>query len=175
LGVLAHGFGGLEEFREHFDEAERLYGLLRMVDIYDGHTTIKFVFVTWAGTKVSFMRKARMTTHKGSIVNLIGVCFSLSFLSFIKPFSDRVFLYLLINSKLILLLTLQKRMIFLIKKCYKEFLMLLVLEIEFYLVLVVKVDNTLRAFLLQRNPILLHQFQHQLLHQFTKNQCAKLK
>jgi len=72
LSVLGNGYGGLEEFRDNFDENERLYGLLRLVDIYDGHTTIKFVFVTWAGAKVSVMRKARMTTHKGSIVNLIG-------------------------------------------------------------------------------------------------------
>ena len=52
-----------------------MYGLLRVTDIIDGHTTIKFVFVSWAGAKVRVVPKAKMATHKGSIVNLIGVCY----------------------------------------------------------------------------------------------------
>jgi len=72
LGIHASGEGNLEEFRSNFDVSQRMYGLLRLVDVYDGHRTIKFVFIPWAGERVGIMRKARMTTHKGSITELIG-------------------------------------------------------------------------------------------------------
>merc|ERR1712217_408710 len=64
LVVHSSGTSGIEEFQEQFDENERQYGLLRVEDIYDGHTTIKFIFVAWAGSNVRVVRKARMTTHK---------------------------------------------------------------------------------------------------------------
>eukprot|EP01094_Clydonella_sp_ATCC50884_P012043 TRINITY_DN2192_c0_g1_i1.p2 TRINITY_DN2192_c0_g1~~TRINITY_DN2192_c0_g1_i1.p2 ORF type:complete len:284 (+),score=93.20 TRINITY_DN2192_c0_g1_i1:212-1063(+) len=41
--------------------------MLRVVDFVDGHRTIKFIFFTWAGDRVRVVKKARMTTHKGSI------------------------------------------------------------------------------------------------------------
>uniref|UniRef100_A0A7S4I819 Coactosin n=1 Tax=Vannella robusta TaxID=1487602 RepID=A0A7S4I819_9EUKA len=72
LDINGSGTGGLGEFRDNFDESQRMYGLLRVTDIIDGHTTIKFVFVSWAGAKVRVVPKAKMATHKGSIVNLIG-------------------------------------------------------------------------------------------------------
>lgn len=72
LNVHGSGNGGLDEFRNDFDESERMYGLLRVTDIIDGHTTIKFVFIIWAGSRVRVVPKAKMATHKGSIVNLIG-------------------------------------------------------------------------------------------------------
>jgi len=72
LDIRGSGTGGLEEFRASFDENERMYGLLRVIDIIDGHSTVKFVFVAWAGSRVRVVPKARMATHKGSIESLIG-------------------------------------------------------------------------------------------------------
>lgn len=82
LNTRASGNGGLDEFRNNFDESERMYGLLRVTDIIDGHTTIKFVFISWAGSRVRVVPKAKMATHKGSITNLIGVCIHFSELQF---------------------------------------------------------------------------------------------
>jgi hypothetical protein len=73
LDVNGSGSGGLAEFRDHFDEGQRMYGLLRLVDVYEGHNTVKFVLVAWAGSRVRVVPKAKMATHKGSIEGLIGV------------------------------------------------------------------------------------------------------
>jgi len=48
------------------------YGLVRVTDKIDQSVTVKFVFIIWCGEKVPFVQKGKMTTHKGSITNLMG-------------------------------------------------------------------------------------------------------
>lgn len=72
LTVHGSGSGGLDEFRGDFDPKERMYGLCRLNDVYDGHVTVKFVFICWSGASVGVIKKAKMATHKGSIENIIG-------------------------------------------------------------------------------------------------------
>lgn len=72
LELAGSGEGGLDEFRAAFDEGRRMYGMCRLLDYYDGHQTVKFVFVVWAGARVGVIKKARMATHKGSIQVLMG-------------------------------------------------------------------------------------------------------
>lgn len=69
---LANGSGGVEELKTHLVADKICYGLLRVTNIIDNSVTVKFVFIIWCGEQVPFMTKAKMTTHKGSIVNLVG-------------------------------------------------------------------------------------------------------
>lgn len=48
------------------------YGIVRVYDCYDGHTTTKFVLILWVGENVKIMRKARITTHKGAVLDFLG-------------------------------------------------------------------------------------------------------
>eukprot|EP01096_Ripella_sp_DP13-Kostka_P016558 TRINITY_DN810_c1_g1_i1.p1 TRINITY_DN810_c1_g1~~TRINITY_DN810_c1_g1_i1.p1 ORF type:complete len:363 (-),score=175.23 TRINITY_DN810_c1_g1_i1:73-1161(-) len=72
LELRGSGTGGLEELKQHLTPPDRMYGFFRVVDVIDNHPTVKFVFFAWAGEKVSVVKKARMTTHKGSITEFIG-------------------------------------------------------------------------------------------------------
>jgi len=69
---VGKGSGGFEELKSHLNESKMFYGLVRVQDVVDQSVTVKFVFICWCGEKVPFMQKAKMTTHKGSIVNLVG-------------------------------------------------------------------------------------------------------
>jgi len=48
------------------------FGIVRVLDTIDGHTTIKFVFIMWVGEKVKFFQKAQITPHKGEIQAFVG-------------------------------------------------------------------------------------------------------
>jgi len=43
-----------------------------VTDKIDNSVTVKFVFIVWCGEKVPFVRKAQITTHKGSVTSLFG-------------------------------------------------------------------------------------------------------
>jgi len=70
--LVGSGQGGLEELKTHLTPDNICYGLVRVEERIDESNTVKFVFVIWCGEKVPFMKKAKMTTHKGSIVSLMG-------------------------------------------------------------------------------------------------------
>lgn len=72
LDLVATGTGDVEELKAHLDESKMAYGLVRVTDMIDNSVTVKFVFIIWCGEKVSFIKKAKMTTHKGSITILVG-------------------------------------------------------------------------------------------------------
>jgi len=46
--------------------------MVRVTDQIDNYVTVKFVFIVWCGEKVPFVKKAQITTHKGSISSLVG-------------------------------------------------------------------------------------------------------
>lgn len=73
LECAVSGSGGLEELMHVLTPTVRGYAFLRVTDIVDNHATVKFIFIAWAGEQVSVIKKARMTTHKGSITKFIGV------------------------------------------------------------------------------------------------------
>jgi len=58
--------------KQSLNESKIFYGLVRVTDKIDQSVTVKFVFVIWCGEKVPFVQKGKMTTHKGSITNLMG-------------------------------------------------------------------------------------------------------
>lgn len=66
------GTGGVTELVSHLDPELIQFGLVRVSDTIDGHTTIKFVFVMWVGEKVKFFQKAQISPHKGEIQVFVG-------------------------------------------------------------------------------------------------------
>lgn len=58
------GTGGHSEFVSKFVPEKIQYGLLRVNDTVDGHSTVKFVFVQWVGEKVKATVRALTATHK---------------------------------------------------------------------------------------------------------------
>jgi ssRNA-specific RNase YbeY (16S rRNA maturation enzyme) len=72
LDLVGKGSGGVEELKSHLNEAKMAYGLVRVTEKIDNSVTVKFVFIIWCGSKVPFVQKGKMTTHKGSITQLIG-------------------------------------------------------------------------------------------------------
>jgi len=66
------GDGGLAALSETLRDDHISYSLLRVIDVIDDHPTIKFVFITWIGTAVKFMQKAKITPHKGAVTSFIG-------------------------------------------------------------------------------------------------------
>lgn len=58
--------------KQHLQPDSINYGLVRVYDCYDGHTTTKFVLILWVGENVKIMRKARITTHKGAVLDFLG-------------------------------------------------------------------------------------------------------
>jgi drebrin-like protein len=69
---VASGEGGVEELKTALKPEEINYGMVRVYDCYDGHTTTKFVLILWVGEQVKIMRKARITTHKGAVLSFLG-------------------------------------------------------------------------------------------------------
>jgi hypothetical protein len=72
LNLTGTGSGGIEELKSHLDLGRVSYGLVRVTDQIDNSVTVKFVFIVWCGEKVPFVKKAQITTHKGSISSLVG-------------------------------------------------------------------------------------------------------
>jgi len=72
LNLTGTGSGGVEELKTHLDIAKVSYGMVRVTDQIDNSVTVKFVFIVWCGEKVPFVKKAQITTHKGSISTLVG-------------------------------------------------------------------------------------------------------
>jgi len=66
------GTGGMEEMRGCLTPDTRGYGLIRVEDVVDLSLTFKFILILWAGAKVKVVPKARMATHKGSLLEFIG-------------------------------------------------------------------------------------------------------
>jgi len=72
LDLVGSGSNGIEELKSHLSDSKYSYGLLRVTDKIDNSVTVKFVFIVWCGEKVPFVKKAQITTHKGSVTELFG-------------------------------------------------------------------------------------------------------
>jgi len=72
LDFVGSGSGGVEELKTHLGESKTSYGLVRVLDKIDNSITVKFVLIVWVGEKVPFVKKAQVTTHKGSVSRLFG-------------------------------------------------------------------------------------------------------
>lgn len=72
LEVLATGEGSLEELKAHLDETKVIYGLLRVQTGDAFSRRIKFVFITFVGESVSPLKRAKVSTHKLPVGQLMG-------------------------------------------------------------------------------------------------------
>jgi len=71
LSVFSSGNGGAAELVQKLDDAQVLYGLVRVADVIDGNATTKFVLVQWVGSGVKTLVKARVSTHSPFIKTLL--------------------------------------------------------------------------------------------------------
>jgi hypothetical protein len=72
LDYVGSGTGGVEELKSKLRDDKTSYGLVRVTDKIDNSVTVKFVLIVWVGEKVPFVKKAQVTTHKGSVTRLFG-------------------------------------------------------------------------------------------------------
>lgn len=72
LKLAGIGSGGFDEFVTHLNDNEVGYGLVRLIEVVDQSSTIKFVFVNWVGDGINRMQRAMLATHKGFITNLFS-------------------------------------------------------------------------------------------------------
>jgi len=72
LDFVGSGSGGVDELKGHLSDSKTSYGLVRVTDKIDNSVTVKFVLIVWVGEKVPFVKKAQVTTHKGSVSRLFG-------------------------------------------------------------------------------------------------------
>jgi len=72
LDFVGSGTGGVEELKTHLNDNKACYGFVRVTDKIDNSVTVKFVFIVWCGEKVPFVKKAQITTHKGSVTKIFG-------------------------------------------------------------------------------------------------------
>lgn len=61
-----------DEFRETFTDDERFYGFVRIDTGDELSKRAKFVFVTWVGSDVSALRRAKMSTDKAEVKKVIS-------------------------------------------------------------------------------------------------------
>jgi len=66
------GTGGVEEMKKNVKEGNVYYGMVRVKDVYDGHVTIKFVFIQIQSDKIKSMLKASLSTHKGVVEKMFS-------------------------------------------------------------------------------------------------------
>lgn len=70
--VVVHDTGtGFENFKEHFTDDDRVFGYLRITTGDEMSRRQKFVLITWAGCNVSPVKKARLSTDKSSVKEVI--------------------------------------------------------------------------------------------------------
>jgi len=60
-----------EEFKSKFTEADRLYGFVRVNTGDEMSRRVKFVLITWVGPTVGALNRAKMSTDKMVVKNVI--------------------------------------------------------------------------------------------------------
>lgn len=69
-----------EKFREQFSDNERAFGYIRMQTGDEMSKRQKFLFVTWVGPQVSVIQRAKMSTDKSMVKNVLSVSILLLFI-----------------------------------------------------------------------------------------------
>jgi len=73
LGLLAKGSGGLQGLLEHLKEDERIYGYFKVTWGEEESRREKFIFLTWVGERVPPLKKARVSTDKAFVKQVVKV------------------------------------------------------------------------------------------------------
>jgi len=70
MGVAAKGVD-FAEFKSHFGADDRGFGYIKITTGDEMSKRSKFVFCTWVGPNVSVMKKAKMSTDKALLKDII--------------------------------------------------------------------------------------------------------
>ena len=73
IKLVGTGSDGLDGFRKTLVDNEALYGFIRMTSGDQESKRAKFCFVVWAGASLGALSRSRLTTHKPSLISMIGV------------------------------------------------------------------------------------------------------
>lgn len=66
---------GFDEFKHQFNDNERAFGYIKIQMGDEMSKRQKFLFVTWIGPEVSVMQRAKMSTDKSIIKDVVNVSF----------------------------------------------------------------------------------------------------
>eukprot|EP00918_Siedleckia_nematoides_P107314 GHVU01234040.1.p1 GENE.GHVU01234040.1~~GHVU01234040.1.p1 ORF type:complete len:160 (+),score=21.97 GHVU01234040.1:56-481(+) len=71
--IISHNTSGVgfEEFQDKFDENERCFGFVRIKTGDELSKRVKFAFITWVGSQVSALKRAKMSTDKPLVKTII--------------------------------------------------------------------------------------------------------
>lgn len=70
LGLLGCGEGALDQLLEVVNDNNACFALLRVSDVYDGHTTVKFVYLQFKPNSLSPLTRGAIGTMTGAIEKL---------------------------------------------------------------------------------------------------------
>jgi hypothetical protein len=72
LTLAGSGTGGAEGLAAHLTSDAAYYGIIRVTDLVDRSSTIKFAFLAFLGEDLSPMRRAKASTIKGSVSSVFA-------------------------------------------------------------------------------------------------------
>ncbi|KAL0484069.1 coactosin [Acrasis kona] len=70
--LVGKGTGGYDEFVKQLSDDKALYGVFRVIAVDDDSRRTKFVFVTFLGSKLVPLKRARVSTHKSAFAKLFN-------------------------------------------------------------------------------------------------------
>ncbi|CAJ0749471.1 24480_t:CDS:2, partial [Entrophospora sp. SA101] len=78
LILKAKGTGGLSELVENLNESEAGFAYVR-VNVSNDELSVrtKFIFVTWTGSNVKIMRKAKLSVHVSDVKRVLQVAYAI--------------------------------------------------------------------------------------------------
>jgi hypothetical protein len=74
LTLVGQGQGGADALSALIDKPEdgAYYGYVRVPTVVDGQDLIRFVFLLYQGDKIKVVRKAKIATHVGAVLDHVG-------------------------------------------------------------------------------------------------------
>jgi len=70
--LLGKGTNGTNELVDNLTDEIVAYGLVRIVEKIDNSNTVKFAFINWTGDNIPRMLRARLSTHSGTVKDLVS-------------------------------------------------------------------------------------------------------
>ncbi|KAK4053212.1 hypothetical protein OIO90_003986 [Microbotryomycetes sp. JL221] len=74
LNLTGKGNGGLDELKQHLSDDRASFGYAKITYANDKESQReKFIFITWIGSNVKVMRKAKLSVHKADVQNVLRI------------------------------------------------------------------------------------------------------
>jgi hypothetical protein len=70
--LVGSGSGGMEELKGSLDDNAVLYGVFKVIGVDQDSRRTKLVFVTWIGSGLSPLKRARTSTHKSAFTQFFN-------------------------------------------------------------------------------------------------------